>query len=590
MRLLACLLLSVGVGLAQPKTEQPKDPIRQAPKIVKPGDHGVGRLVPDVAFTDMKGKAGRLSDFKDKNALVIAYTSTSCPISKKYAPSLARLEKSYRDKGVAFLFINPVETDNVKAHGFAGPYVYDKGASFSKTIGALTTTDTFVLDPTRTLVYHGAVDDQYGSGYSLDAPRANYLTDALDALLASKPPNIAATLAPGCDLDQKAAKPATNTTYHAHIARLVQAHCIECHREGGVAPFTLESYKDVVAHAGQIKRVVEKGTMPPWFAAPPAKGPSPWVNDRSLAKVEKDELLAWLGGDKAVGNEADAPLPRHFAAGWKIGKPDLVVTPAKAVKVKAEGTMPYQYVVADTNLTEDKWVQAMEIRPSAKQVVHHVLAFVIPPKGESARFDLSSSVAQNEAMGYYAIYVPGNTSLVYPDGFGKRFPKGSKVRFQIHYTPNGTATEDKVEMGMIFAKQKPKHEVLVAGILNSGLKIPPGNDNYKETAWVPVPFDAVILGFLPHMHLRGKAFRYEVTPPGGKPEVLLDIPRYDFNWQLLYNLAEPKRIPRGSGLTATGWFDNSDKNPANPDPKKTVKWGPQTFDEMLLGYVEYYRP
>jgi len=193
-------------------------------------------------------------------------------------------------------------------------------------------------------------------------------------------------------------------------------------------------------------------------------------------------------------------------------------------------------------------------------------------------------------MGYYAIYVPGNSTLIYPDGFGKRLPKGSKVRFQIHYTPNGTATEDRTELGLVFAKEKPNHEVLVAALINTWFKIPPGESNHKETAWLPVPFDAVILGFLPHMHLRGKAFRYEVTTPGGKPEVLLDIPHYDFNWQLLYNLAEPRRIPRGSNLTATAWFDNSDKNPANPDPTKTVKWGPQTFDEMLLGYVEYYRP
>jgi thiol-disulfide isomerase/thioredoxin/mono/diheme cytochrome c family protein len=588
MRILSLALL-LAIGVQHAVAEPAKEPIRQGPKIVKPGDHGVGRLVPDIAFTDVAGKAGKLSDFKDKKALVVAYTSTSCPISKKFAPSLVRLEKAYREKGIAFLFVNPVETDDVKTHGFAGPYIHDKDGAFSKAIGSLTTTDTFVLDPTRTLVYHGAVDDQYGGGYALDAPRNTYLTDAIDALLAGKPPRIAATIAPGCDLDLEPAKSKTAVTYHARVSRLVQAHCIECHRKDGVAPFSLESYKNVVAHAGQIKKVVENGTMPPWFAAPPEKGPSPWVNDRSLAKVEKSEMLAWLGGDKAEGSEADAPLPRHFADGWKIGKPDLVVTPAKAVKVKAEGTMDYQYVVAETNLTEDKWVQALEIRPSAKQVVHHVLAFVIPPKGQ-ARFDLSSSVAQNEAMGYYAIYVPGNTALVYPEGFGKRFPKGSKVRFQIHYTPNGTATEDRTELGLVFAKQKPKHEVLVAGLVNNSFKIPPGDNNYKATAWLPVPFDAVILGFLPHMHLRGKAFRYELTKPGGKPETLLDIPRYDFNWQLLYNLAEPKRIPTGSSLTATAWFDNSDKNPANPDPKKTVKWGPQTFDEMLLGYVEYYRP
>jgi len=586
-------------GKVDPKADAAKEPVRQAPRALPPAHHGVGRQAPDVAFTDVTGKSGKLSDFKDQKAVVVAFTSTSCPLSKKYAPSLARLEKAYRDRGVTFVFVNPIETDSaedianaVKAHGFMGPYIHDKSGSFAKNIGATVTTDAFVLDPTRTVNYRGAVDDQYGQGYAHDAPRHTYLAAAIDAVLAGKAPQVAATEAPGCALDlEKAKAPATTVTYHAQVSRLVQSHCVECHRKDGVAPFSLETYKDVVAHAGQIKKVVEKGTMPPWFAAPPADGkPSVWVNDRSLPKRDRMDVLAWLAGDRSEGDKADAPRPRTFDPGWKIGRPDLVVRPAEPVKVKAEGVMPYQNVFAETNLDEDKWVQALEVRPSAKQVVHHVLVFVIPPKKPGEGFDLFSPVAQNEAQGYYAIYVPGNSNLIYPDGFGKRLPKGSRVRFQIHYTPNGTATEDRTELGLVFAKEKPKHEVRVAGIVNARLSIPPGADNHKETAWLPVPFDAVIIGLLPHMHVRGKAFRYDVTEPGKKSDILLDVPRYDFNWQLLYNYAEPKRIPRGSMLKATAWFDNSDRNPANPDPKKTVKWGPQTFDEMLLGYVEYYIP
>lgn len=574
----------------------PAEPVRQGPKVLKPGDRGVGRQAPDVAFTDVNGKAGKLSDYKDRKAVVVAFTSMSCPLSKKYAPTLARLEKAYAEKGVAFVFVNPVATDEekdireaVRANGLQGLYVYDKDGAFARAVGAAVTTDAFVLDPTRTVVYRGAIDDQYGQGYSHDEPRAKYLSEALDALLAGKVPLVGATEAPGCALDLGEVKrPAVALTYHRDVSRLVQAHCVECHRKDGVAPFSLETMKDVVAHAGEIRRVVERGAMPPWFAAPPDKGPSPWVNDRALAKSEKADLLAWLGGDRAAGDPADAPRPRPFDSGWLIGKPDAVVRPAKPVQVKAEGTMPYQNVYAETDFTEDKWVQALEVRPSAKQVVHHVLVFVVPPKGEGT--GLLGAVAQNEGQGYYAIYVPGNSTLVYPDGFGKRFPKGSKVRFQIHYTPNGTATEDRTELGMVFAREEPKHEVRVVGLVNASFAIPPGADNHAVRAQVPVPFNARILGFLPHMHLRGKAFRYELTDPGGKTELLLDVPRYDFNWQLLYKYADPKPVPRGSTLKATGWFDNSDHNPANPDPKKTVKWGPQTFDEMLLGYVEYYIP
>jgi peroxiredoxin len=579
-----------------PKPGSKLEPIRQGPKVLKPGDHGVGRRVPDVAFTDMNGKAGRLGDLKDKKAVVVAFTSTSCPLSKKFAPALGRLEKAYRDKGVAFVFVNPVATDSaddikkaIETHGLTGPYVPDRDGAVAIALGAGVTTDAFVLDPARTVVYRGAINDQYGQGYSHDEPRRHFLANALDAVLAGKSPVVAATEAPGCALDLKKQRPETMLTYHRDISRLVQAHCVECHRKDGVAPFSLETYKDVVAHAGEIKRVVERGTMPPWFAAPPDKGPSPWVNDRSLAKSEKANLLTWLAGGKAEGDLADAPRPRTFAAGWEIGTPDAVVRPKKPVRVKAEGSMPYQNVFVETDFGEDKWVQAIEVRPSAKQVVHHVLVFIIPPAGAKTE-ELPGRVLPNDGLTYYAIYVPGNSATIFPPGFGKHFPKGSRVHFQIHYTPNGTATEDTTELGLVFAKERPKHIVRVMPLVNTGFAIPPGADNHAVTALMPLPFNAKVLGFLPHMHVRGKAFRYEVIEPGAKPELLLDVPRYDFNWQLLYTYADPRPVPRGSVLRATGWFDNSDKNPANPDPKKTVRWGLQTYEEMMLGYVEFYIP
>lgn len=595
-RLSFALLVAV---LAGPVVAEPaKEPIRKAPRVLKANEHGVGRLAPDVAFTDTTGKAGKLADFKDQKAVVVLFTSTSCPISLKYAPTLARLEKTYRDKGVAFVYVNPIATDSaddiakaIKTHGFTGPYVHDKDGSFAKALGARATTDAFVLDPARTIAYHGAVDDQYGQGYQLPAPKASYLAPALDAVLTGNVPTIRATEAPGCELDLKPARGSqTGITYHNQIARLVQAHCVECHRKGGVAPFPLDTYKDVVAHTGQITKVIDNETMPPWFAARSEKGPSPWVNDRSLTTTEKVELLGWLHGEKAQGNPADAPRPRTFDPDWQIGKPDVIIRAEKAVPVQAEGVMDYQHVEAETDFAEDKWVQALEVRPSARQVVHHVLVFVLPPRKAGEKVNPFDGVARSETQGYYAIYVPGNSTLVYPNGFGKKFPKGSRVRFQIHYTPNGTATEDRPELGLVFCKEKPKHSVVVAAVTNPLMSIPPGADNHPVPAVLPVPFDVKLIAFLPHMHVRGKAFRYEVTPKGGKKEVLLDIPRYDFNWQLRYEFAEYRAVPRGSTLWGTAWYDNSARNPANPDPSATVKWGKQSFDEMMLGYVEYYIP
>jgi hypothetical protein len=375
------------------------------------------------------------------------------------------------------------------------------------------------------------------------------------------------------------------------VSRILQNNCIDCHRKGGVAPFSMESPDDVASHRGAIRRVVEQGIMPPWFAAPPPSDEeSPWANDRSLAARDKEDLLAWLKGGTPLGDPADAPLSRRFPETWSIGEPDAVVQIPKPIEVKAEGKMPYRNVEVETDFGEDKWVRAMEVQPTAREVVHHVLVFVLPPAepGEKPLDRLKRRL--DERRGFFAVYVPGNNVLVYPDGFAKPLPRGATVHFQIHYTPSGTATRDQTRLGLAFAKEAPRHEVKCVGIADVRLKIPPGAEDHKEKGTIPVPMDVRLLSFMPHMHVRGKAFRYEVMLPGGKREVLLDVPRYDFNWQLQYRLAEPREIPKGSRVEAVGWFDNSEKNPANPEPTKTVRWGPQTDDEMLLGYVEYYVP
>jgi Ca2+-binding EF-hand superfamily protein/peroxiredoxin/mono/diheme cytochrome c family protein len=572
-----------------------KDPIQEGPRVLAPASAGIGRLVPDVVLKDLAERDVKLKDVIGKNGLVIAFTNTVCPISKKYGPTLARLEETLASKGVGIIYVNPTpnqKTEEMRVftatHKLKGPYVHDRDGSFAKTLGVTTTTEVFLIDNHRTVVYRGAIDDQYGLGYSHDAPKAAYLLSAVESLLVGRTAYPAATTAPGCELDLEKARPiVANVSYHNRISRIIQANCGECHRTGGVGPFSLETYEDVVSHAGMIRKVVEKGTMPPWFAvsAMPAKT-SFWANDRTLSESDKTDLLAWLKGDRPKGDAADAPKPRTFEGGWMIGKPDAVYQFEKPLPVKATGTMPYVKVVLETNLTEDKWVSALEVRPSAREVVHHVLVFVLPPKDANGKRDPEG----DESAGFFAEYVPGQSALRYPDSYAKKLPKGSRLLFQMHYTPNGTATEDQTRIGVVFAKQPPQYEVRVVGVANTGIRIPPEAGHHPETARLKVPADVTVLGFLPHMHLRGQAFRYEITPPGGKKETVLDIPRYDFNWQLNYRLAEPMVLKKDTVIEATGWFDNSKNNPANPDPTKTVKWGPQTYDEMLIGYVEYVVP
>ena len=580
----------------QPDASSPREQAQQ----LKPAEHGIGAMLPDVAFADLAGKQHRLSDFTAKGkATVVALVSPSCPVSKRYLPTLAAMEQQCRAQGTAFLLVAPTATDTpeqlraaLKAAGLTAPCVPDPSGTFAKTLGALSTTDAFVVDARRTLVYRGAIDDQYGLGYSLDAPRQRYLADALAATLAGRTPAIAATEAPGCLLDLAKAQPAPrgDLTFHNRISRVLQANCVECHRAGGVAPFPLETHEQVAAKSGMIRKMVDRGLMPPWFAAPPAKGAhTPWANDRSLAARDKAELLAWLDAGKPAGDAKDAPLARQWPGEWKIGTPDAVVQIPTAIAVKATGVMPYQNVTVDTDFGGDKWVRGFEVQPTAREVVHHVLIFVrekegaIPGKRRMGSEDEASG-------GFFAAYVPGNNHIIYPDGYAKPLPAGARIKFQIHYTPNGTATSDQVKIGLLFAKEAPKHVVHVAGIADVMLNIPAGAENHPETGAIPVPREVKLLAFMPHMHVRGKAFRYEVVLPDGTTRTLLDVPRYDFNWQLGYRYAEPPTIPAGSKIRATGWFDNSANNPANPDPNKTVRWGPQTYDEMMLGYVEYYIP
>jgi peroxiredoxin len=571
-------------------------PVRQGPKVLDVRAAGVGRLIDDVSFTDLDGRAGRLSDYRNKKAVVIALTGVGCPVTRKYTPVLAGLEDHYAKQDVVFLYVNPILSDDMAEQktfaselGIDGPVVADSRQAFSRALQPTTTTEVFVLDAARTLVYRGAVSDQFGIGYAHDKAKNDYLRDALESVLDGRRPRVAATWAPGCALDSVHPDKAKVgvVTYHNRVSRILQANCLECHRKGGVGPFSLETYQDVCGNAAMIRSVVADRLMPPWFAAPAHDGEaSPWANDRSLSAEDKADLLAWLAGGRPEGDPSLAPLPPEFPKGWLVGEPDHVFELPRAVEVKATGQMPYVNLFVETSFAEDRWIGATEIRPAIPAVVHHVLVYVIPA-GEGGA---GKRRAQGrEESGFLAAYVPGNSFEIFDPGFGKKLPAGATLHFQMHYTPNGRAVLDRTRLGVKFLEEPPADEITVAGIADHRISIPPHASNYSSSKTLSVPGDVYLTGFLPHMHLRGKAFRYDLIEPGGGRETLLDIPAYDFNWQLKYELAEPRLVAAGSKIEVTGWFDNSAANPANPDPSKTIKWGPQTDDEMLLGYIEYYR-
>lgn len=569
-------------------------PVTSGPIVQNPAEVAVGRQVADLTIQPLRGEPITLSAPSPFIGTVIAFTSTTCPVSKRYIPRFAALQNHMEKRNIRMIVVDPFAKDEVEdmlrlmnENSIRAPWIHDRDKALSATLQTRTTTEFFLLDATRTVIYRGALDDQFGADYSLDAPRHTYLLDAVESLVAGRLPTIAATTPPGCEIELPQPKEAKvsaehSVTYHRDIARILRQHCVRCHHDGGIAPFALDDRESVMERAKVIQRVLFEGTMPPWFAAH-TSSPSPWRNDATLPARDRADLLAWLASsDKPEGNLADAPPPLSFPTTWQLGEPDHVISTSRSFEVKATGFMPYQFDTVETALAEDRWVSAYEILPEQRAVVHHVLVRVHPP-GKKSR-------EAGDGTGYWAAYVPGNSGTRYPDGFARKLPAGSRINFQIHYTPNGTPTTDRIRIGLHFAKTPPLQEVKTLPIANTKLQIPPGAEEHREEFTRPAPFDVPIMGLMPHMHVRGRSFRYEIVRNGSEPEALLDIPRYDFNWQLRYDFKEPKILRAGEQLRIIATFDNSPNNRANPDPSRTVKWGEQTSDEMMIGYVEYHSP
>jgi len=547
------------------------DPEREALPAERPG---VGEATALREVTDIDGKTHPV-----RGPVIVAMTSPTCPLSRKLGPVLARISKERR---VVFVDVDGSDKPDhfrrfAKRNAFRGVLVHDPRRQVARVLGAGSTTEVFLIDAQGVLIYRGAVSDQYGIGIARDEPRRAFLMDALAALDAGRKPDVASTSAPGCVFSVGKAEEST-VTWHGDAEEIVLRRCMRCHRRGGNAPFALETYEQVESRADMIKLTVRKRIMPPWFAAP---GHLPLRDDQALTDDERKTLMKWLGSDRPRGDPLTAPARAVYRDGWTIGEPDVVFALPREVAVKAEGLMDYVHLETSTGFKTDTWVRGWEVLPTARDVVHHVLIFALHPSVKKA--------PGGERGEFLAAFVPGNGSAIYPDGLAKRVPKGARLHFQVHYTPNGSATTDRTRVGLLLT-DKPRHEIVTAGICNTRLRIPPGAAAHIERAALPVARDIKVLAFMPHMHFRGSAFHYEWFSPENKRTTLLDVPRYDFNWQLAYTLRKPLDVPAGSLLRVAATFDNSDANPLNPDPTKAVRWGDQSFDEMLIGYLEYYVP
>jgi len=547
-------------------------------------DDRVGRRIDDFQLQDSTGKEIALSDFPDRRVVVVLFMGTDCPLVKIYMPKLMAFAEEFAERGVAFLAIDSNLQDSrseladfAQTYSCNFPILKDPENHIADQFGAQRTPEVFVLDDHRKIRYCGRIDDQYGVGYKRPEPKRYDLQIAVEELLAGEPVSQTHGEAVGC-LIGRVTKPdnQSGVTWSKEISRIFQRRCQQCHREGEIAPFPLMTYDDVEGWAPMIREVIQIGRMPPWFADP-AYGE--FANDPKLSDDERQLIYEWVERGAPEGDPADLPPPREYESrdeGWQI-EPDLVLgMNDQPFEIPADGVLDYQIFSVDLDLPEGKWVRAVQCKPGNRAVVHHFAAFLehaaLPPGSEP------------EMLSGYG---PGTRAVPLPEGFAKYLPPRGTVIFVMHYTPIGTPQLDLSELGFEFADpDEVEHPVTYLPNISKEIAIPPHEANYVKEHTITVPHDGLLLSLVPHMHYRGKSFRFEAYYPDNTKEVLLHVPNYDFEWQLIYRLAEPKPLPAGTRIRVIGTFDNSADNVRNPDPEAWVWWGDQSTDEMLDGFIE----
>ncbi len=401
-----------------------------------------------------------------------------------------------------------------------------------------------------------------------------------------------------------AASAPSQITFTKDVLPIMQKRCQNCHRPGEVAPMSFLTYNEVRPWAKAIREAVLTKKMPPWFADPHY---GKFSNDRSLTKEEIDTLVSWVDAGVREGDPKDAPAPVAWVDGWSIGRPDAVFEMPHDFDVPAAGTIEYQYIVIPSGFTKDTWVQAAEARPGNRKLVHHIIAFVRPPGSKwlseakpgvpfvpEAKKDDEKKKKKNDEEGDDSAatpelligFAPGLVPMTLSSSQAKLVKAGSDFVFQLHYTATGKAGTDRSRIGVIFAKERPKERVFTSNATNSKFVIPPGDPAFRVVSSITLQQSARLVDLMPHMHYRGKDFEYRAVYPTGEEQTLLSVPKYDFNWQLFYYLSEPIVLPKGTRIDCTAHFDNSPNNRYNPDPKAEVRWGDQTWEEMMIGWFD----
>ncbi len=543
--------------------------------------------VADFSLPTTQGPAVSLSRDPSVKLHVLCFLGTECPLARIYGPRLQRMSAELADRGVEFIGINSNVQDSmedlkeyVSQHGISFPVAKDYDRRVALQAGATRTPEVFVIDRSGAIRYQGRIDDQYQVGIARSSANQHDLAVAIEELLAGQTVSEPRTTAVGCLIAlPREPSSKSDVTFCDQVSRILQEHCVECHRSGEIGPFALDDYDEVIGWADMSMEVIDQGRMPPWHASPEHGS---FANSRYMSEEDKETLRRWIAAGMPYGDAAQLPAKRDFVEGWRLPRePDQILEMSdKPFSIPADGTVEYQYFVVDPGFDEDKWIRASQVIPGNSRVVHHCIAFTRPPDGTEFR-----------DIGLLSAYVPGQVRGELPEGYAQRVPAGSRIVFQMHYTPTGKPEQDITRLGLVFAEpEEVTHEVYTMGGIEQEFEIPPGASDHRVDGNIQrFPKNGTLLSVMPHMHLRGKSFEFRIESKGDK-SVLLDVPAYDFNWQHNYELTSPLPLDQVDRLAFSVIFDNSADNPNNPDPSEYVTWGDQTWQEMAVTFVGVARP
>lgn len=566
-RILAALIIVTGITSGYAADQKP----------------AIGDTVADLRFKDIRALPRSLVDLGEKKAYVLVFTTTHCPLVRRCMPKLIDLDRRFGPRDVQLVAVNVGVDDTIRdmaaqaiEFDAAFPFVKDGDHSCVKALGVDRTPQVVVLNAERKLVYRGRIDDQFRLGGARPEPSRRDLEVAIEEVLEGRAVTVPETTVDGCLITKAEAlsndQPAP--TFHKDVAPIINRRCVRCHRADAAAPFPLTSFADANSHAEMIAEVVADLRMPPWYAHPKH---GTFQNDPSLTRAERETIVNWVRTGRAQGDPNDTPAPPEFpTTKWRIGEPDLVITMLDEHKIPATGYISYRHFLMPYLFLNETWLEAIEIRPDNPAVVHHCNMAYVTSKGVG-----------NET--FITGHVPGGQPMDlgrFDNGVAYKIPAFASLGIQAHYTTTGKEERCRISVGFRFPR-KTVHKQLRHVLLDPhGIQIEPGNGAFPIRSSRAFDQDVTLLGLFMHMHVRGKDSTFYAQSPGQPREILLQIPNYNFEWQLGYEIAPgKKRLPKGTELEVVAHYDNSAFNPYNPDPKRKVPYGEQTYDEMFNGYI-----